>query len=146
MISDAGSPGISDPGFLLVREAIKEDIPLTSLPGPTALIPAIVMSGLPCDRFHYEGFLPQKKGKQTRLKYLLSLQNPFILYESPFRVIKTLKKIQEMSEVPRQVCVTREISKIYEENIRGELTEVIAELESRQAIKGEIVITVEGQS
>ena len=146
MISDAGSPGISDPGFLLVRKAIKEDILLTSLPGPTALIPAIVMSGLPCDRFHYEGFLPQKKGKQTRLKYLLSLQNPFILYESPFRVIKTLKKIQEMSEVPRQVCVTREISKIYEENIRGELTEVIAELESRQAIKGEIVITVEGQS
>ncbi len=144
LISDAGSPGISDPGFLLVREAIKEEIPLTSLPGPTALIPAVVMSGLPCDKFHYEGFLPQKKGKQTRLTYLLALQNPFILYESPYRVVKTLKKIQEMSEVPRQVCVSREISKMYEENIRGELTEVIAELESRQAIKGEIVITVEG--
>lgn len=146
LISDAGSPGISDPGYLLIREAIAEDIPLTSLPGPTALIPAMVMSGLPCDKFHYEGFLPQKKGKQKRLTYLLALTNPFILYESPFRVIKTLKKIEEMTEVSRKVCVTREISKIHEENIRGELGEVIAELESRASIKGEIVIVVEGCS
>lgn len=146
LISDAGSPGISDPGYLLIREAIAEEIPLTSLPGPTALIPAMVMSGLPCDKFHYEGFLPQKKGKQKRLSYLLALTNPFILYESPFRVIKTLKKIEEMTEVSRKVCVTREISKIHEENIRGELGEVIAELESRASIKGEIVIVVEGCS
>lgn len=146
LISDAGSPGISDPGYLLIREAIAEDIPLTSLPGPTALIPAIVMSGLPCDKFHYEGFLPQKKGKQKRLTYLLALENPFILYESPFRVIKTLKKIQEMSETDRKVCVTREISKIHEENIRGSLDEVIVELESRASIKGELVIVIEGSS
>ena len=144
LISDAGSPGISDPGYLLIREAIAENIPLTSLPGPTALIPAMVMSGLPCDKFHYEGFLPQKKGKQKRLTYLMGLQNPFILYESPFRVVKTLKKILDMTEVSRKVCVTREISKIHEENIRGSLEEVIAELESRPSIKGEIVIVVEG--
>jgi len=145
LVSDAGAPGISDPGYLLIREAIKEDVELTSLPGATALIPAVVMSGLPCDKFHYEGFLPQKKGKQKRLTYLLELQNPFILYESPFRVIKTLKKIQELDPSPRQVCVTREISKIHEENIRGEVGAVVTELESRPSIKGEIVITVEGK-
>lgn len=145
LISDAGTPGISDPGFLLVREAIKNEIPLTCLPGPTAMIPAMVMSGLPCDKFHYEGFLPQKKGKKTRLEYLLGLDNPFIIYESPHRVVKTLKRIQEMSESDRQVCVTREISKIHEECIRGQLPEVIAELENRPSIKGEIVIVVDGK-
>lgn len=145
LISDAGTPGISDPGFLLVRAAIEAEIELTCLPGPTALVPAMVMSGIPCDRFHYEGFLPQKKGKLTRLKYLISLPNPFVLYESPFRVIKTLKKILELSDIERKVCVTREISKIHEENIRGELSEVIVELEARSSIKGEIVIIVDGQ-
>lgn len=143
LVSDAGSPGISDPGFLLTRAAIAADISLTSLPGPTALIPAIVMSGIPCDRFHFEGFLPQKKGKQTRLKYLLSLENPFILYESPYRVVKTLKKIEEMSNGEVNVCVAREISKVYEECIRGSLIEVITALEAKPAIKGEIVIVVE---
>jgi len=142
LVSDAGSPGISDPGFLLVRAAIKENIEITSLPGPTALIPAIVMSGIPCDRFHFEGFLPHKKGKQTRLKYLLSLENPFILYESPYRIVKTLKKIKELSVNQREVSVAREISKIHEENIRGTLDEVITELESRPSIKGEIVLVV----
>lgn len=143
LISDAGTPGISDPGFLLVRAAIEEEIPVTCLPGPTAMIPAMVMSGIPCDKFHYEGFLPQKKGKLTRLKYLTSLPNPFVLYESPYRVVKTLKKIQELSEAERKVCVTREISKIHEENIRGTLSEVINQLESRTSIKGEIVIIVD---
>lgn len=142
LISDAGSPGISDPGFLLVRAAIAAEVLITSLPGPTALIPAIVMSGIPCDRFHFEGFLPQKKGKQTRIQYLLGLENPFILYESPFRVIKTLQKIKELGGEGRPVCVSREISKIYEENVRGDITEVIAELSSRPSIKGEIVIVV----
>jgi len=144
LISDAGTPGISDPGFLLARAAAEKGIPLTCLPGPTALIPAIVMSGMPCDRFHYEGFLPQKKGKLTRLKYLLSLPNPFVLYESPFRIIKTLKRIQELEEVDRKICVCREISKVHEEAIRGTLSSVIAELESRPSVKGEIVLVVDG--
>lgn len=144
LISDAGTPGISDPGFLLVRAAIEAKVAITCLPGPTAMIPAMVMSGIPCDRFHYEGFLPQKKGKLTRIKYLISLPNPFVLYESPFRVVKTLKKIQELAESERKVCVSREISKMHEENIRGSLAEVISELESRSAIKGEIVIIVDG--
>ena len=152
LVSDAGSPGISDPGFLLTRGVIAAGLPVTSLPGPTALIPAIVMSGIPCDRFHFEGFLPQKKGKQTRLKYLLSLQNPFILYESPYRVLKTLKKIEEMhlkevSELDKSinVCVVREISKVYEECIRGTVSEVIPVLEAKPSIKGEIVIVVDCQ-
>lgn len=142
VVSDAGSPGISDPGYLLVRAAIAAGVELTSLPGPTALIPAIVMSGIPCDKFHFEGFLPHKKGKQTRILYLLGLENPFILYESPFRVVKTLEKIVELGGAGRPVCVTREISKIYEENVRGNIEEVITELSARQSIKGEIVIVV----
>lgn len=145
LVSDAGSPGISDPGFLLTRAAIAAGVAVTSLPGPTALIPAIVMSGIPCDRFHFEGFLPQKKGKQTRLNYLLGLENPFILYESPYRVVKTLKKIQEMYAGEVKVCVAREISKVYEECIRGTIEEVIEALEAKPSIKGEIVIVVDCQ-
>ncbi len=145
LISDAGTPGISDPGFLIVREAVKQNIPITCLPGATALVPAIVMSGIPCDRFHFEGFLPQKKGKKTRLEYLLSLPNPFILYESPFRVVKTLKRIKDMTgDDERQVSVCREISKIHEESIRGQLSTVIGILEQRTNIKGEIVIVISG--
>jgi 16S rRNA (cytidine1402-2'-O)-methyltransferase len=143
LISDAGTPGISDPGFLLCRAAIQNDIELTCLPGATAMIPAVVMSGIPCDKFHYEGFLPQKKGKLTRLNYLLALETPFILYESPHRIIKTLQKINELSTGERQVCVSREISKLHEENIRGTIKEVIAALQSKAAIKGEIVIIVD---
>ncbi len=146
LISDAGTPGISDPGFLIVRAAIEADVELTCLPGPTALIPAVVMSGLPCDRFHYEGFLPQKKGKLTRLNYLLSLPNPFIIYESPYRVVKSLKKMSELMEQDRKVSVSREISKLHEETLRGTISEVIAELEKRPSIKGEIVIVVDGKS
>lgn len=144
LISDAGTPGISDPGFLLVRAAIKQGIELTCLPGASAILPAVVMSGLPCDKFYYEGFLPQKKGKQTRIEYLLTLQSPFVLYESPHRVLKTLQKIVELGGKNRTVSVAREISKLHEENIRGSIEEVIIELETRTAIKGEIVIVVDG--
>ena len=144
LISDAGTPGISDPGFLLVRAAIKQGIELTCLPGASAILPAVVMSGLPCDKFYYEGFLPQKKGKQTRIEYLLTLQSPFVLYESPHRVLKTLQKIVELGGKNRIVSVAREISKLHEENIRGSIEEVIIELETRTAIKGEIVIVVDG--
>ncbi len=148
LVSDAGSPGISDPGFLLTRAALAEGVELTSLPGPTALIPAIVMSGIPCDRFHFEGFLPQKKGKLTRIKYLLDLGNPFILYESPHRVIKTLIRIKEVhtekgQETVIKACVVREISKLHEECIRGTIDEVISALEAKPSVKGEIVIIVD---
>lgn len=144
LVSDAGTPGISDPGFLIVRECVKEGIELTCLPGATALVPALVMSGLPCDRFHFEGFLPQKKGKQKRLTYLLQLENTFVLYESPFRVLKTLEMIQKLSEAERIVSVCREVSKIYEENVRGPIEEVIENFKSRESIKGEFVIVVSG--
>jgi len=145
MVSDAGTPGISDPGFLLVRECVKEDIPLTCLPGPTALIPALVMSGLPCDKFYFEGFLPQKKGKQSRLQFLLDLDCTFMMYESPFRVIKTLEMIQKLSETERQVCVSREVSKMYEENVRGTISDVLSDFKERQSVKGEFVIIVSGK-
>lgn len=144
LVSDAGTPGISDPGFLLVRAAVEADVPLTCLPGASALIPAVVMSGLPSDKFHYEGFLPQKKGKMTRLKYLLSIPHTFVIYESPYRVLKTLKKIAEMSEFDRYISISREISKMYEENIRGLNSELIKIIEERKAVKGEIVMVVEG--
>ncbi len=144
LVSDAGTPGISDPGYLLVREAVASSIELTCLPGATALIPAVVMSGLPCDKFHYEGFLPQKKGRMTRLKYLLSIPHTFVLYESPHRVLKALKQIAELSEFDRKISISREISKMFEENIRGLNSELIVEIESRKAVKGEIVMVVEG--
>lgn len=142
LISDAGTPGISDPGFLIVRKCVEEGIDLTCLPGPAALIPALVMSGIPCDKFYFEGFLPQKKGRKTRIEYLLNLNETFVLYESPYRILKTLKQIDEYSQFERIVCVSREISKMYEENIRGSVKEVIAILEETSSIKGEIVLTV----
>jgi 16S rRNA (cytidine1402-2'-O)-methyltransferase len=144
LVSDAGTPGISDPGYLLVREAVASSIEMTCLPGATALVPAVVMSGLPCDKFHYEGFLPQKKGRMTRLKYLLSIPHTFVLYESPHRVLKALKQIAELSEFDRKISISREISKMFEENIRGLNSELIVEIESRKAVKGEIVMIVEG--
>jgi len=146
MVSDAGTPGISDPGFLLVRECVKEGIELTCLPGPTALIPALVMSGLPCDRFYFEGFLPQKKGKQSRVQYLLDLGTTFVFYESPFRVIKSLEMIEKLGGGERQVCVSRELSKMYEENVRGTVSEVLLNFKARQAVKGEFVIIVSAEA
>ena len=115
LVTDAGTPGISDPGYLLAREAIRREVELTCLPGPTAVIPAMVMSGIPCDKFFFEGFLPHKKGKQSRIDFLLNLDTAFVLYESPHRIVKTLHKILERAGEDRPCCVIREISKIHEE-------------------------------
>ena len=126
VITDAGTPGISDPGFLLVRECIQAGIPVECLPGPTAFVPALVNSGFPCDHFSFEGFLPHKKGRQTKLKELALQQNTFILYESPFRLVKTLEQLAEYLGENRRVSVSRELTKIYEETRRGTLAEVAA--------------------
>lgn len=143
MVSDAGTPGISDPGFLLIRECIKENIDIECLPGPSAFIPALVNSGLPCDRFFFYGFLPHKKGRQSALQYLASLKETFILYESPFRLLKTLEQLSICCGYQRKVCVSRELTKIFEENIRGTLAEAIAYFQQK-TVKGEIVIIIEG--
>ena len=146
LISDAGTPGISDPGFLLSRACMEAKIKITCLPGATALIPALVMSGLPCDKFFFEGFLPQKKGKKTRIEFLLSLPVSFAFYESPFRVLKTMEMIQELSENERQISISREISKIYEEIVTLPNSEMIQHLKSKTQIKGEFVVVVQGNS
>jgi len=143
LISDAGTPGISDPGFFLAREAAKAGITVQCLPGPTACIPALVASGLPCDRFCFEGFLPQKKGRQSHIEALKDEMRTMVFYESPYRLLKTLQQFAEAFGNERQVCVAREISKIHEEQVRGTLQEVIehfTEVESR----GEIVIVLAG--
>ncbi len=145
LVSDAGTPAISDPGFLLVRECIRNGVEVDCLPGPTAFVPALVNSGLPCDRFTFEGFLPVKKGRQTRLKSLINEERTMIFYESPFRLLKTLENFAETFGPDRQACVSREITKMYEENVRGTLTEIIANFANR-AIKGEIVIVVQGHA
>ena len=142
-MSDAGTPGISDPGFLLVRTCVESGIEVETLPGATAFVPALVSSGLPCDRFCFEGFLPQKKGRQTRLLALCEEQRTMIFYESPHRLLKTLQQFAEFFGKERQVCVCREISKIHEECVRGSLEEVIAHF-TETAPRGEIVIVVEG--
>jgi 16S rRNA (cytidine1402-2'-O)-methyltransferase len=144
LISDAGTPGISDPGFFLAREAARNDIEVVTLPGATACIPAIVSSGLPCDRFCFEGFLPQKKGRQTRLEGLKDETRTMIFYESPYRLLKTLKQFAEVFGPDRQVSVAREISKIHEEHVRGALEEVIRHFETTEP-RGEIVIVLAGK-
>lgn len=144
LISDAGTPGISDPGFMLVRECIKLDIEVECLPGPVAFIPALVCSGLPCDRFHFEGFLPHKKGRETRLRELSALDYTFILYESPFRLLKTLEQLAKFCGNERKASVSRELTKKFEEIARGTLPELITHF-SVGAVKGEIVIVVGGR-
>lgn len=144
LISDAGTPGISDPGFFLAREAARAGITVQTLPGATACIPAIVSSGLPCDRFCFEGFLPQKKGRQTHLESLKEESRTMIFYESPFRLLKTLTQFAESFGGERQVSVSREISKMYEEHVRGSLDEVIAHF-TETAPRGEIVIVLAGR-
>lgn len=141
LISDAGTPGISDPGFLLVRACIQNDIKVTCLPGATALIPAIVGSGMSSDKFFFEGFLPHKKGRQTRWKFLASLESTIILYESPYRLIKCLEEIRTYLGENRQVCVVRELSKLYEEFLHLEVSDAIAHFSNTPA-KGEIVIVI----
>lgn len=143
LISDAGTPGISDPGFLLVRTCAAEGIEVQTLPGATACIPAIVSSGLPCDRFCFEGFLPVKKGRQTLLKELASESRSMIFYESPYRLVKTLGQFIEYFGAERECSVAREISKVYEEHRRGTLEEVKSWFEEHEP-KGEIVIIVAG--
>lgn len=145
LISDAGTPGISDPGFLLVRTCSEEGIEIQTLPGATACIPAIVSSGLPCDRFCFEGFLPQKKGRQTRLKELSEETRTMIFYESPYRLVKTLRQLAENFGDDRQCSVAREISKLHEEHKRGTLQEVAQWYEAHEP-KGEIVIIISGKN
>ena len=144
LISDAGTPGISDPGFYLVREAVAAGVEVQTLPGATAFVPALVSSGLPCGRFCFEGFLPQKKGRQTRLEQLSAEERTMVFYESPYRVLKTLQQFCEMFGEERQVSCCREISKVHEESVRGTLAEVIAHFQEREP-KGEFVIVVEGR-
>lgn len=145
LISDAGTPGISDPGFFLIREAVRAGIEVQCLPGATAFVPALVSSGLPCDRFAFEGFLPQKKGRQTKLQSLKDEERTMIFYESPFRLVKTLLQFAEVYGGDRQVSVCREISKVHEESVRGSLTEVIAHFQEKEP-KGEIVIVLAGRN
>lgn len=143
LISDAGTPGISDPGFLLVRECARQGIEVQCLPGATAFVPAIVASGLPDDRFCFEGFLPQKKGRMTRLQTLASEKRTMIFYESPYRLVKTLTQLAEYMGTERQASVSREISKVHEETVRGTLAELTAHFTANEP-RGEIVIVVDG--
>jgi 16S rRNA (cytidine1402-2'-O)-methyltransferase len=144
LISDAGTPGISDPGFLLVRACIQNNIKVSCLPGAVAFVPALVMSGLSADKFYFEGFLPHKKGRQTRLKYLATLPCTFILYESPHRILKCLTELQEVCGPDRIVCVAREISKVFEEAVTLPLDAMINRI-AEKAPKGEIVVVVQGK-
>ena len=145
LVSDAGTPGVSDPGFLLAREAVKAGVEVQTLPGATACIPALVSSGLPCDRFCFEGFLPQKKGRQTHLLALQNETRTMVFYESPYRLVKTLTQFAEVFGEDRRVSVSREISKVHEEHVRGTLKDVIAHFTETDP-RGEIVIVLAGRS
>lgn len=145
LVSDAGTPGISDPGFLIVRECIRQGIAVETLPGPTAFVPALVNSGLPCDRFCFEGFLPQKKGRQTRLKKLADEERTMVFYESPYRVERALKEFAAVFGNDRPACVCRELSKFHEDVRRGSLQELLEHF-SAHPPKGEIVMIVGGKN
>ena len=145
LVSDAGTPGISDPGFLLVRTCVERGIDVVTLPGATAFVPALVQSGFPCDRFCFEGFLPQKKGRKKRIDALADEERTMIFYESPFRVVKCLEQLAEVLGEDREVAVSREITKMFEETVRGTLAEV-ADHFRKHAPKGEFVIVVAGRS
>jgi len=142
LVSDAGTPAISDPGFLLVRACKQAGVGVTCLPGPTAFVPALAASGLPCDRFHFEGFLPQKKGRKTRLDYLATLPHTFALYESPHRLVKCLTQLKEVCGPDRQACVAREISKLHEDIMTASLSDLHAHYEAESKVRGEIVVVV----
>lgn len=144
LVSDAGTPGISDPGFLLTKTCVEQGIDTECLPGATAFVPALVNSGLPCDRFCFEGFLPQKKGRQKKLSALIEETRTMIFYESPHRLVKALEQMAEQFGADRNACVAREISKMFEEFKRGSLQELIAHF-TEVGVKGEIVIVVEGK-
>lgn len=144
LVSDAGTPGISDPGFMLSRECRRRGIEVETLPGPTAFVPALVNSGLPCDRFFFEGFLPQKKGRATRLEFLAELPCTFVIYESPLRLARTLENLAEVCGETREAAVCREISKVYDTTHRDTLKNLIDHFSANQA-RGEIVIVVSGK-
>lgn len=144
LISDAGTPGISDPGFLLVRTCVEAGIEVETLPGATACIPALVQSGFPCDRFCFEGFLPQKKGRMKRLAELAEESRTIVFYESPFRVVKCLEQLSEVFGAERRVAVSRELTKKFEQTVRGTLAEVITHFKNHQP-KGEFVIVLAGK-
>jgi 16S rRNA (cytidine1402-2'-O)-methyltransferase len=145
LVSDAGTPGISDPGYLLIRECIRNGIEVEVLPGPTAFVPALVASGLPCDRFCFEGFLPQKKGRQKKLEELREETRTMIFYESPYRVKKSLEQFSVIFGIDRPACLARELTKIHEEYIRGTLEEIRKSISDRE-IKGECILIVGGRS
>lgn len=144
IVTDAGTPGISDPGFLLVREAVKKGVEVECLPGATAFVPALIDSGLPCDRFVFEGFLPHKKGRLTAIQRLAEENRTMIIYESPFRLVKLLEQLIEVLGPERQVSISREISKLHAETARGTLGEVLAHFSSKE-VKGEIVVILAGK-
>jgi len=144
LVTDGGTPGISDPGFLLVRECVREGLAIECLPGATAMIPALVLSGFPTDRFSFEGFLPVKKGRATRLKELAKEDRTMVLYESPHRLVKTLTELSEHLGSERQAAVCRELTKVYEEVVRGTLSELLAHFRKTQP-RGEIVIVASGR-
>ena len=144
LVSDAGTPGISDPGFLLVRECVRAGVEVQTLPGATAFVPALVSSGLPCDKFCFEGFLPQKKGRQTVLRKLTEEHRTMVFYESPYRLVKMLSQLAEVFGEVRQAAVCREISKVHEEIVRGTLAELILHF-TEQEPRGEIVVVVAGK-
>lgn len=143
LISEAGTPGISDPGFLLVRHCLENDVPVECLPGPTAFVPALAVSGLPMDRFCFEGFLPAKKGRNRQLQKLSNEERTMVLYESPHRLLKTLEDIRQVMGGERKASISRELSKLHEETLRGDLNRLIGEFSGRH-IKGEFVIVLEG--
>lgn len=144
LVTDAGTPGISDPGFLMVREAIQRGIEVECLPGPSAFVPALVCSGLPCDRFHFEGFLPHKKGRASRIEWLKEYPHTIVLYESPYRLLKTIQQLRSSMGDERRVVVARELTKVYEEYRRGTLLE-LEEYYLANEVKGEIVLMVAGK-
>lgn len=144
LITDAGTPGISDPGYLLIRACINREIEVQCLPGPTAFVPALVISGLPVHHFYFEGFLPHKKGRQTRLAYLATLVDTFVLYESPHRITRCIDELIVVCGAERQGCICRELTKLYEEVVRGSLQDLKTWASSKEKIKGEIVLVVGG--
>ncbi len=143
VVTDAGTPGISDPGFLLVREAVKAGVEVECLPGATAFVPALIDSGLPCDRFVFLGFLPHKKGRQTALQALANEERTMVIYESPYRLVKLLEELKEVVGDERQVSVSREISKLHAETVRGSVAEVLTHFQQKE-VKGEIVVILSG--
>lgn len=144
LISDAGTPGISDPGFLLIRACVENDIEVLCLPGATAFVPALVMSGFPCEKFVYEGFLPHKKGRQTRIQKIAEEDKTVVLYESPHRLTKLLQQLTEFLAPERRVSVSREISKKFEETVRGNASELLQHF-TENPVKGEFVVVIEGK-